>query len=124
MADSNLREFERLVPRGEVNPNTGIAYESLENVITSHLRDIGPIPVEIYMDGCEIGGKIAAVTLNNTIGDVISCSDETVVVSLNEMGQSYQQKGLYDRAKIQFCFLGDMKQDNVVKIIKASLVYM
>lgn len=117
----DIIEFERTVHAGDPNPNTGVIYD-LENLIAEYLENHkGSMPVDTRSGGTI--NEYLFVSYEDLIGNIVDFTDTTVKVRLVKRGIELRDRGFFDGATIQFCFVADPETDQVISIAKASVVF-
>lgn len=114
----NVYTLNREVRRYQKNPNTGIIYQNLDEVLRDHLAQYGRIAIEVNARPHAEFSK--PIDLNDTIGFVIGFTDDTVDIELTALGEHFRDRGLLEHCTIQFYLLTE--GDEVKRILGAKAV--
>lgn len=115
----NVYTLNREVRRNQINPNSGIRYENLDDVLRDHIAQFGKIPIDTKHHLPD--DILEPVELKDTMGFVVDFTDDTVDIELTSLGEQYLQRGLLDKATIQFNLI--TRRNEVLRVICARPVF-
>lgn len=114
----NVYTLNREVRRYQKNPNSGVIYYNLDDVLRDHIATFGQVPIDVNSrPDVEFSGPIE---LKDTLGFVVDFTDDTVDIELTALGEQFRSRGLLEYATVQFYLLTD--GNDVKRILGAKIV--